>query len=140
MGKSVDTAIEVLKTCGCLVTGGVCFYLLSGGKLPFQTSSSVSLGCSSVVPMQSFQRQNNVMESNDREKKQSQKDTSRISDAACGVGDVSRGNRVEEELRRRLTDNSICGGVVGQLTPECLAKIAEIERKRETNAKANSDF
>lgn len=121
--------------------------------------------------MQSFQNQNNVMESNDREKKQSQKDkangrvrtdhpqdasfgsrdaTSRIGDdAASGVGDVARvhqthamrfPNEVEEELRRRLAGNSICGGVVGQLTPECLAKIAEIERRRETNAKANPDF
>ena len=38
MGKSIDIAFDLLKVCSYFAIGGSCFYLLSGGKLPFQVT------------------------------------------------------------------------------------------------------
>merc|ERR1712098_758884 len=37
MGKTFEVVVDVMKIGGYLATGGMCFYLLSGGSLPFRT-------------------------------------------------------------------------------------------------------
>jgi len=162
MGKYIDIAIDVLKTCGYIATGGVCFYLLSGGKLPFQTSANAQAGCLSVSSMQQFERQSNAMTNNDRTKKQRERsETSQFSDGnpnhfregeGSGRRHEPRGapvddatNRpsegIENELRRRLSGKSFCRGFGGELTPECLEKMREIEKKKnDTNVKMDSEL
>ena len=51
MGKKSDVALEVLKVGGYLTIGGVSFYLLSGGKLPFQvTFVVITIVCDCPLP------------------------------------------------------------------------------------------
>ena len=38
MGKTFEVVVDVMKVGGYLATGGMCFYLLSGGSLPFRVS------------------------------------------------------------------------------------------------------
>lgn len=151
MSEFFKTAFEVLKVGGYLATGGFCFHLLSGGKLPFQTMGNVS-----TLPMDEY----NAMASNSKDKKDkkgkkvdtdpSAKDTAKptqetqaknnADDAAKNAAKPSQDahgnfnkNENTDDLRRALSRVSICGGAVGAVTPECRAKMEEIEKKRQTS-------
>merc|ERR1739838_129816 len=38
--------------------------------------------------------------------------------------------KTESEFRRRLSEESICGGIMGEITPECVSKMKNIEEKK----------
>lgn len=141
MGKSIDIAIDALKICGYCAIGGGCFYVLSGGKLPsrgtlpFQTKDDTQ---HEAMSLQQLGRQSNAMTNNDQAKKQSKKDEASHQNGSRDHANWSE--NTERELRRHLSGKSMCGGVAG-LTPECLAKIKEIEKKKESrNEKMDSEF
>lgn len=155
MSDFVKMAFEALKVGGYLATGGFCFHLLSGGKLPFQTMGNVSLG-TLPTPTNEY----NAMASNSKDKKDKKgkvdtdpaaNDTAKpnqdaqaknnADDAAKNTakpaqdahGNFNKNENTESEIRRQLSRASICGGAVGALTPECRAKMEEIEKKRQTS-------
>jgi len=133
MGRILDITFEVVKSLGYFATGGICFYLLSGGKLPFQTMGSAissSTSCSETN-LERLERDYNAMTNNDKAKKALEKLEARDR-AAIAVAEKRRADQVrtEEELARLLVDKTICGGMLTKLTPECLAKMREIEGKK----------
>merc|ERR1739838_986902 len=124
-----------------------------GGKLPFQTMGSVSLG-TQPAPTNEY----NAMASNSKDKKYKKgkkvdtdpvaNDTAKpnqdaqamknADDAAKNTANTANGNINKNEnteivLLRELLRASLCGGGVGAVTPECRAKMEEIEKKRQTN-------
>lgn len=158
MSEFFKTAFEVLKVGGYLATGGFCFHLLSGGTLPFQTMGNVS-----TLPMDKY----NAMASNSKDKtdKKAKKvdmdpaanDTTKANqdsqtknnadDAAKNAakpaqdahGNINK-NENTDDLRRALSRVSICGGAVGAVTPECRAKMEEVEKKRQTNEEKSERY
>merc|ERR1719495_1250017 len=94
MGKNIDIAIDALKVLGYFATGGACFYILSGGKLPFQTKANAQH--ETITQLQQFERQCNAMTNNDRSKKQSGKDEVNRADSRY---DVNFDENTERELR-----------------------------------------
>lgn len=122
MGKSIDIAFDLLKVCSYFAIGGSCFYLLSGGKLPFQAKDDAQH--ETMTPMHAG-RQCNAMTNNDKQTKKDEVSQFKSSDHA------SWSESTEKDLKRHLKEKSICGGFAG-LTPECLAKMKEIEKKKES--------
>ena len=91
--------------------------------------------------MEHLEREYNAMTNNDM-----LKNTKSKMDAnnAARLPEQSRGDQVradarpqasdaEKELGRLVMGKAICGGMVAELTPECLARIREIEEKRHAN-------
>ena len=70
-------------------------------------------------------RQCNAMTNNDKQTKKDEVSQFKSSDHA------SWSESTEKDLKRHLKEKSICGGFAG-LTPECLAKMKEIEKKKES--------
>lgn len=142
MGKKFDVAIEVVKSIGYLATGGICFYLLSGGRLPFQTignaqcESTSASSSSEANCLEELEREYNAMTNNDMLKKAKSKTDA---NNPARVPEQSRADArpqasdAEKELGRLVMGKAICGGMVAELTPECLARIREIEEKRRAN-------
>ena len=84
--------------------------------------------------MKRLERDYNAMTNNDKAKKAQDKAEARDR-AAVASAEKRRADHMhaEEELARLLMDKAICGGMLAQVTPECMAKIREIEgRKRAT--------
>ena len=91
--------------------------------------------------MEQLEREYNAMTNNDMLKKAKSKTDP---NSAARVNEQSRGDQVsadarqqasnaEKELGRLVMGKAICGGMVAELTPECLARIREIEERRHAN-------
>jgi len=151
MGKIFDLTLDVLKTGGYFTVGGICFYLLNGGKLPFQTMGNVQRGSA----LGKMKREHNAMTSNSKDDK-NEKNVNKDTNKETTNGKPSAGNQTsdkktnetnetnstknpdsnlnqtetESEFRQRLSEESICGGIMGEITAECVTKMKNIEEKK----------
>lgn len=161
MGKTFEVVVDFLKVGGYLATGGLCFYLLSGGSLPFRTKgnndNSAAVEGHYAMPalspttserlaaQQNLESQYNSMANNKtniakRDEKTATATATGTTTTTTTAPNEERSNdagnnecvRAETALRQCLSSGKpLCGGLFAELPSDYLTKMRQVEERRQ---------